>query len=191
MLNELFTSKIRVKIIKLFLDNLSESFHIRDITRRAGTEINAVRRELDNLSKIGLLKRSSSGNKVFYTVKPDFPLLPEFLVMFAKEFGLPGRLVKELKGIGYCKFLAIHNNLLKKEVKHNRVDVLIVGSISTERLNAIMEKEEQKLDCEIYYSVISEEEFNFLKERKDKFFTDFIGKPFFMMIGDEKEFVNS
>lgn len=189
MLKELFTSKIRLLIIQLFLDNMDESFHIRAITRKVGTEINAVRRELDNLETIGLLQKTEDGNKVNYSVKKDFLILPELLVMFAKEFGLPGSLKKELTGLGFIKFLAIHNSLLKKNTNPGKVDVLIVGNVSLVKLQQIMVKEQEKSGVEINYAVVSEEEFDFFKTRHDKFYTDFIAKPFFMLVGDEGEFV--
>jgi hypothetical protein len=190
MLKELFTSKIRVKIIKLFLDNLTESFHVRAITRRVGTEINAVRRELDNLHGIGFLRRQTAGNKVLYSPRSDFLILPELLTMFAKEFGLPHELKKAAGKLGYIKFLAIHTSLLKKEVSTRKVDVLVVGNISLVKLEKIIAKEQERLGAEINYSVISEEELSFFKTRQDRFFTDFISKPFFMVVGSEEEFLS-
>ena len=189
MLKELFTSKIRLRIIRLFLDNLNEPFHIRAITRKVNTEINAVRRELDNLETIGFLKKSSDGNKVNYAVQTDFMLLPELLVMFAKEYGLPARLKSEAANLGFVKFMAVHNNLLKKQVAPGKVDVMIVGNVSLVKLQQVAQKEQENMGCEIYYSVVSEEEFDFFKSRSDKFFTDFVAKPFFMVVGDEGEFV--
>jgi len=189
MLKELFTSKIRLRIIHLFLDNLGEKFHIRAVTRKVDTEINAVRRELDNLENIGFLKKSTDGNKVNYAVQSDFLLLPELLVMFAKEFGLPARFKKEAAHLGYIKFMAIHNALLKKETVPGKADIMIVGNISLVKLQKIVDMEQKEMGCDINYSVVSEEEFSFFKTRNDKFFTDFIAKPFFMVVGDEAEFV--
>ncbi|MFH1896542.1 MAG: hypothetical protein ABH814_03705 [bacterium] len=189
MLKELFTSKIRLRIIRLFLDNLNEEFHIRAITRKVDTEINAVRRELDNLEGIGFLKKASEGNKVNYSVRSDFLALPELLVMFAKEYGLPARLKGEAANLGFVKFMAVHNNLLKKQVVHGKVDVMIVGNVSLVKLQQMVQKEQENMGCEVNYSVVSEEEFDFFKSRSDKFFTDFIARPFFMVVGDEGEFI--
>jgi hypothetical protein len=191
MLKELFTSKIRVKIIKLFLDNLNESFHVREITRRVGTEINAVRRELSNLHSIGFLRRRVSGNKVLYSVRADFLILPELLTIFAKEFGFPYRIKNKARDLGYVKYLAVHTSLLKRQVSSKKIDILIVGNVSLSRLEDIISKEQEKLECEINYSAISEEELKFFKTRRDKFYTDFISKPFFMVVGEEEEFLNS
>jgi hypothetical protein len=55
MLNKLFGSKARVKILKLFLTRPSEKFYIRQIARDLKLQLNSVRRELENLEQFGLL----------------------------------------------------------------------------------------------------------------------------------------
>ncbi|MEA3449621.1 MAG: hypothetical protein U9Q85_01430 [Patescibacteria group bacterium] len=55
MLNKLFGSQARVKILKLFLSHPSEKFYIRQISRDLKLQLNSVRRELDNLEQFGLL----------------------------------------------------------------------------------------------------------------------------------------
>lgn len=55
MLEKLFGSVARVKILKLFLLHPSEGHYIRHLARGLGLQINSVRRELENLQKFGLL----------------------------------------------------------------------------------------------------------------------------------------
>ncbi len=55
MLSNLFGSKARVKILKLFLTHPDDKFYIRQISRDLKLQLNSVRRELDNLEKFGLL----------------------------------------------------------------------------------------------------------------------------------------
>ncbi len=55
MLNKLFGSKARVKILKLFLSHPEEKFYIRQVARDLGLQLNSVRRELENLETFGLL----------------------------------------------------------------------------------------------------------------------------------------
>jgi predicted transcriptional regulator len=60
MLNKLFGSNSRVKILKLFLTNPNEKYYIRQIARDLKLQINSVRRELENLEKFGLLVSNPS-----------------------------------------------------------------------------------------------------------------------------------
>jgi predicted transcriptional regulator len=62
MLNKIFTSKTRVKILTLFLMNPDTELFIREISRTIHENINAVRRELSNLEDIGLLISKNKGN---------------------------------------------------------------------------------------------------------------------------------
>ena len=55
MLNKLFGSTARVKILKLFLLNPNEKYYIRQLARDLSLQLNSVRRELDNLEVFGLL----------------------------------------------------------------------------------------------------------------------------------------
>ena len=68
MFDDLITSKTRIKILHLFLGNISEMFHVREIVRRVDEEINAVRRELMLLDKKGILIREARANRVLRTV---------------------------------------------------------------------------------------------------------------------------
>jgi len=56
MLEQLFGSKSRVKILRVFFNNPEESFFVRELTRLTKTHLNSIRRELKNLYKLGILK---------------------------------------------------------------------------------------------------------------------------------------
>jgi len=57
MFSDLITSKARVKLLNVFLASPYDMYHVRDLVRRTGDEINAVRRELLYLEKKGVLSR--------------------------------------------------------------------------------------------------------------------------------------
>jgi DNA-binding IclR family transcriptional regulator len=84
MLEHLISSRTRVKLLKLFLLHPEREIHVREICRRTGLNINAVRRELANLEELGLLTSSSRGNARFYTVNIAFPIYQELVGIFMK-----------------------------------------------------------------------------------------------------------
>ena len=55
MIDALFGSKTRVKLLHLFLNNPGKSFYVREITRIIDEQINSVRRELSNMLEIGII----------------------------------------------------------------------------------------------------------------------------------------
>jgi hypothetical protein len=55
MLEQLFGSKTRVRLLRLFLQNPTEAFFVRELTRKIGAQINAVRNELENLLEMDVV----------------------------------------------------------------------------------------------------------------------------------------
>jgi DNA-binding transcriptional ArsR family regulator len=89
ILETLFSSTARVQVLNLFLLNPSSQFYQREIERQTGQPIRAVQREVERLEEIDLLRRSPEGNRVFYRLNPDFPLLAELGLLFRTAVGAP------------------------------------------------------------------------------------------------------
>ena len=77
MLKRLFTSNTRIKLLTVFLMNQDEEYFIRELTRKLDEQINSIRRELDNLKKLGVLKSRAKNRKKYYYVNKNFILLDE------------------------------------------------------------------------------------------------------------------
>src|SRR3954471_20428714 len=83
MIEQLFGSKTRVKLLQLFYSNPNRSFYVREITRKIDEQINSVRRELANLLNVGLITSDSSNNKVYYEVNQKY----QFYIPLEEIFG--------------------------------------------------------------------------------------------------------
>jgi len=189
MLKDLITSEVRIKIIVELYKNLHTPLHIREITRRVGTEINAVRRELDRLQKCGMLKKESKTNKIFYSVRTDYSSFNEVLSFVNKEVGLGGLVVKNLAELGKVKFALLSTEFVQGRVAApNEVDLLLVGAVDVKYLQEIVKKEEQALGHEINYTVLGEDEFNFKKTRRDPFVLNILLQGRIILVGDESKF---
>jgi hypothetical protein len=88
ILESLFSSTARVEVLALFLQNAGRSFYQREIERETGQPIRAVQREVERFEGIGLLQRSAEGNRVFFRLNPDFPLVTELRALFQKARGV-------------------------------------------------------------------------------------------------------
>lgn len=190
MLIDLLISKVRVKILELFLGNPEESYHVRDIVRRVDEEINAVRRELARLEKINLLASEWRANRRFYSVKKDFIFYSELLSVINKSVGLGGALIKNKAKLGKIKYAMLSGAFVRaKPYNQNEVDLFIVGTIVMPELNVHVREEEARRNREINFTPMTEEEFNFRKNRRDPFIMGVLSKPRVMLIGDEEEMV--
>ena len=84
MLKHLFTSKARVKLLTIFLLKPDDEYFVRELTRELDEQINSVRRELDNLKKLGLLKSRAKNRKKFFMVNKNFVLFNELRSIIIK-----------------------------------------------------------------------------------------------------------
>jgi predicted transcriptional regulator len=84
MLEALFTSRVRVKLLTLFMTNITERFYGRDLAQRLGEHFNAVWQELRNLEEVGLVKAEEEARRKYYTVNTAFPLYPELRALVLK-----------------------------------------------------------------------------------------------------------
>src|SRR3990172_4798097 len=95
MLEELFVSRVRVKILQLFLSSAQDSlFHVREIVRRVAEEINAVRRELSRMEKYGMVSSEWRANRRLYHFRKDYLYYKELLSLVAKTTSLGGNIIK-------------------------------------------------------------------------------------------------
>lgn len=71
---KLFGSGTRVKILKfLYQADPDTEFFIREICRRTGSQVNAVRMELKNLEQLGIVKARNDYPKIFYRINAKAP----------------------------------------------------------------------------------------------------------------------
>ncbi len=191
MLADLIVSRVRVKILQLFFLNPGKIYHVRDIVRRTDEEINAVRRELLHMEKAGLLAKERRANRLFYNLRRDYVLYFDLVNLIGKTAGLGGEILKNRVKLGKIKFAMISGKFLRNLPRdNNHVDLLIVGKVVLPELGQIVRQEEVKREKEINYTVMSEEEFDFRKKRRDPFVLDVLRGSRIMLLGDEEELVN-
>jgi hypothetical protein len=189
MLQQLFVSEVRLKILKLLLLNPDKSLHVRAIVRLVGAEINAVRRELDNLTSINLLRKRQSSNKLFYSVDTTHPFFSDLLSLLAKEEGLGGMILKHAKELGDVKYAVIARAFLRGRLSSALdVDLFIVGDVKLDVLEKIIKDFQLESNKEINYSSMSDDEFRHRKRANDHFVTKILTQSRTMLIGDEEKF---
>lgn len=192
MLEDIIVSKVRVKLLTLFLTNPGKIFHVREITRRIEEEINAVRRELARMEKAGMVDSEWRQNRRYYTFRKDYPLFPELSALIAKTIGLGADILKNRAKLGKIKY-ALMSMAFAKGMPSNQsdVDVLLVGNIVLPELTLLVKEEELRRNQEINYTAMTEEEYLFRKRRRDPFLMSILEKPRLMLIGNEEEMLKA
>ncbi|MFH1207350.1 MAG: winged helix-turn-helix domain-containing protein [Patescibacteria group bacterium] len=168
MLEHLFGSRTRVKLLRLFLVNPDIDYFVRELTRKIHERINSVRRELDNMEKIGLVTSQQEKQKKFYRVDKSFILFPELqALMFKSQVVLERRLGSNLKLIGQVSYLALTGMFTGNA--NSQTDILIVGKVNRVKLKRLVNKFNRDFDRKIRYTVMSRQEFDYRNDLTDKF----------------------
>jgi hypothetical protein len=187
MFSDLITSKSRVKLLNVFLSNPNDMFHVRELVRRTNDEINAVRRELAFLEKKGILTREPRANRVYYSFNKSYPFYYDLLRLGSKNIGLGQDILKNKVKLGRIKYAMFSGRFLRKmKEQPDEVDLLIVGNVVLPELALLVREEEKRLNTEINYTVMTEEEFGFRKKKRDPFIVSILSGSRVMLLGDEE-----
>ena len=191
MFSDFITSKSRVKLLSVFLSYPSDMFHVRELVRRTGDEINAVRRELSHLEKKGVLVKEPRANRVYYFLSKNYPFYFDLLRLRTKVTGLGSEILKNRVKLGKIKFAMFSGKFARGIRKEpDEVDLLIVGTVVLPELALLIRDEEKRLNREINYTVMTEEEFSFRRQKRDPFIVSILSGSRVMLLGDEEDMLS-
>jgi predicted transcriptional regulator len=190
MIDALFGSKTRVKLLHLFLNSPGQSFYVREITRKIDEQINSVRRELSNMLEVGIITSDSADNKLYYQVNQRYDYYVPLRAIFGdntQELTISpatgdspdseyGSVIKSMNGLRLALFAGI---LVRGST--SKVDVLLVGNLPAGKVTAAIKLIEKGEGRDINYSVLSYDEFYYRLSVKDRFITEIINGTYIVV----------
>lgn len=191
MIDSLFGSKTRVKLLHLFLNNPEKSFYVREITRMIDEQINSVRRELANMVSVGIVQQDAIDNKLYYSVNEDYPYIKPLAAIFSDKNTEDGMgtasSVSWKDSLGRMRGLRLAIISGKLVVgSSSAVDLLLVGDdMSAVTIKNLVKKIEKDRKIEINYAVISYDDFYYRMSVKDRFIMDIIRNKHSVLIDAE------
>ena len=191
MIDSLFGSKTRVKLLHLFLNNPEKSFYVREITRMIDEQINSVRRELANMVSVGIVQQDAIDNKLYYSVNDDYPYIKPLAAIFSDKnteggAGAAGGVswkdsLGRMRGL---KLAIISGKLVVGS--SSAVDLLLVGDdMSAVTIKNLVKKIEKDRKIEINYAVISYDDFYDRMSVKDRFIMDIVRNKHSVLVDAE------
>ncbi|MBI4117729.1 MAG: hypothetical protein HY453_01465 [Parcubacteria group bacterium] len=196
MFEQLFGSKTRFELLKIFFENPDTPFFIRELTRLTDSQINAIRRELQKLESLGMIcvvenqkkvQKDSAGvkEKKYYCADPSFLLFHEFKDLISKSKLLDEKhFYDELKSVGDILYLAVSGIFVKTPAS---TDILCIGKVDKEAFSQIVANMEKKLDVEIRYTIMDPDEYQYRKEVSDRFIHDFLSSRQMVLLDKRNE----
>jgi DNA-binding transcriptional ArsR family regulator len=182
MLENLFGSHTRVKLLKLFLLHPKDRYYVREIARNLSLQLNSVHRELANLEEMGLVSAKpmaddelpegetdpKKADRKYYQINRDFVFFNELKALIVKSQILYEKdFADKLKKLGKIKLLVLTGFFVGNA--ESEIDLLLVGDFSKPKLVKLVKDLEAELVREVNFSTMTEEEFTYRREIADIF----------------------
>lgn len=198
ILEKLFESVPKVRLLRLFMHNQDRYFTFREIVERTQVKPSAARSALSKLVKITLVREKkiivkSEGQKAAlspkkkkpekqrkinaFIVNPDFWFLTELRDLVIKSsVASRKRLTRQVKTLGKVKLAAISGIFLNND--RSRTDLLIVGDdIGKRKVENLLIQLESELGKSISYTLMDTDEFKYRMNMYDRFLRDVFEFP--------------
>jgi hypothetical protein len=188
MIDALFGSKTRVKLLHLFLNNPNRAFYVREITRKIDEQINSVRRELANMLSIGIIQSDSSNNRLYYEVNQNYIHYEPLKAIFGDSNNYEATQAapvaatdwsKRLKALGDVRVAMLSGSLVRGS--GSDVDVLLAGNVNKTQLKRFIKQLEEEEGHALNYTVMPYEEFYYRLSIKDRFIINIINGKFTLL----------
>ena len=188
-LGEVLFGQTRGGILALLFSRSDESFYVRQLARQFGPSVGAVQRELENLSRVGLISRSRLGSQVFYQAKRNSPVFAEMRELLAKTVGIFHILRSALEPVAKRIAVAfVYGSIARREEKADSdVDVMIIGKVTLDDVLVQFGNIEASLGRAVNPTVYSVAEYRSKLDGGNHFLNAVIRGDKVFLVGDEDE----
>jgi len=183
MIEQLFGSKTRVKLLQLFYSNPNRSFYVREITRKIDEQINSVRRELANLLNVGIIVSDTTNNKLYYEVNQEFDHYQPLKSIFGTASKVSTKTAdnttkvhipvtneqEKIKLVGNIDLAIFVGQFTRDE--SSGIDLLIVGDVNQNALQKFVSDLEAREGKDIRFTSMPTTEFQYRRQINDRFIT--------------------
>ncbi len=189
ILDKLFGSAAKVRMMRLFILNPNQQFSVDEIVARTMTHEKEVRVELSLLEKIDLVRRRTISRKEnpeslrskktqVWMLNPKFIYFDE-LKSFLVNANLikNSELIKRLGRVGKIKLIVLAGVFLN-QLDESKLDLLVVGDeIRRASFENIVKSLESELGKEVKYAFFATADFVYRLNMYDKLIRDLLDYP--------------
>lgn len=178
ILNKLFGSVNRVKILRFFLSNPEENFVLKTVSERLNIAKRTVRKELIALHRVGFVKLTKKDKNEKWFLNHSFLFLKPLknLILAVSPISKVG-LLEKLKKIGRLKLVVLSGSLIQED-NDSKVDMLVVGdNLNRASVKKLLKNLETEVGKDISYVVMSVKEFHYRIDIRDKFVREIVESP--------------
>jgi len=189
ILQTLFESVAKIRLLRLFLQNPESNFTCQDIEQLVQIKRGSFSRDLHKLIKAEFIKektgliheekkrdtrRARSKKVIFYSVNPEFPVFSELYDLVIKSSTASRKkLFEHIKRLGKIRLAILSGIFLNDNT--SRLDLMIVGDdIKKRSLEKFLTMTESELGKTLRYAVMDTDEFRYRMNMYDRFLRDLL-----------------
>lgn len=197
VLDKLFGSSARVKLMRLFLMNPEDVFDIKEATRRSKVGVTMLRKEVRMFQDIGFIKPRTMVKMIprkdgkdgdlekkkidGYGLDTRFPYLAALRALVTEIALGKEDLSARFRNVGKLKLIIVSGVFIDQP--DSRVDILLVGDgIKKPQLESVLRRLEAELGKELTYGALTTGEFEYRYGIYDKFIRDIIDYPHLVVL---------
>lgn len=184
--DSLFT-KSQQKVMGLLFRKPDASFYLNEIVRLADMGKGTIKRELEKMTKAGLLTVKRIGNQNHYQANPASPIYDELISITRKTFGIADVIQQSLLPIkDSIQFAFVYGSIAKgTDTAKSDVDLMIIGNeLAYADIMTLLIPVEKELQRPINPSIYSMQEFNQKLSKQSSFISRVMQQEKINIIGD-------
>jgi len=163
-------SKARQRLLAYYFTNPAARHHLRDLADQLSIDPSNLSRELRRLEREGLFRSELSGRQKYFQLNRQYPLYREIRSIVAKTIGAVPLIAQSVKPVAGIEEAYVYGSFARNQQgAASDIDVLVIGTPRGEALAEAVRKLERQLGREVNYTVLSRNEFESRRNRKDAF----------------------
>ena len=168
MIENLITSKTKIKLLLKFFLNPDTKGYLRQLAKEFNESTNGIRVELNKLSKAQIIESQKEGRSKIYKANTKHPLFREIRQIVLKSTGID-KVISDIIG----KTGDVYTALLRGDYAVGKdsglIDLVIVGdNLNTEEIDRVRKKTEKLIDRKISILQLTINEYKKLKSKFDE-----------------------
>lgn len=189
MLETLFGSKLRAKLLGWLMTHPGERYFVRQLTAILKEDSTNVSRELARLARAGILISESEGRQKYYQANRRYPAYEELRSLAIKTFAVRDVLREALRPLAdLIRVAYIYGSFAAASITaESDVDIMVIGDVSFADVNQALRPVQEQLQREINPSVYPVAEFQTKLAGGHHFLGSVLKGDKIYLIGDEHE----
>jgi len=181
--------EVRQKLLAAVLLSPEKWWYLSELADHLGTSPSSLQREVDSLTKGGVLARKKEGHRTYYKAQVDSPVFEPLHGLLSKTAGLVPALGSELaKFRKDVRWAAVYGSVARgEETSESDIDLLVVGDVATANLLPTLRRIERRFGRDVNLTRYSEKEFRDKMRGHDHFLTSVTKSPVITLVGSPNE----